>query len=75
LYVLFRLIELDSSLQPKTIDVNTGLPIEDKNLKEEPNRGRVLIDGIDISKIPLRKLRKSIAIIPQGIYIYINFII
>lgn len=46
------------------IDINTGLPIESK-YNEAPNHGCVLIDGIDISKVELRRLRSSIAIIPQ----------
>ncbi|KAA6388849.1 MAG: ABC transporter ATP-binding protein [Streblomastix strix] len=65
LFPLFRLIELDPTLQPTMIDVRSGLPIEtDPN--EEPNRGRILIDGIDISKIDITKLRHSIACIPQN---------
>ncbi|KAA6397480.1 MAG: ABC transporter: Multidrug resistance-associated protein, ATP binding protein [Streblomastix strix] len=64
LFALFRLIELDPKLQPTMIDVTTGFPIEiDPN--EEPNKGRVLIDGFDISKVDLSRLRSSIAIIPQ----------
>ncbi|KAA6390531.1 MAG: putative Multidrug resistance-associated protein [Streblomastix strix] len=64
LFALFRLVELDPALQPSIIDVNTGFPIEvDK--AEEPNKGRVLIDGIDISKVDLSRVRRSIAIIPQ----------
>lgn len=63
LFPLFRLIELDPTLQPTMIDVNTGFPIEtDKN--EEPNRGRILIDGIDISKVDISRVRRSIASIP-----------
>jgi hypothetical protein len=31
---------------------------------EEPNKGRVLIDDIDISKVELSRVRRSIAIIP-----------
>ncbi|KAH7821298.1 putative Multidrug Resistance Associated Protein (MRP) [Monocercomonoides exilis] len=64
LFALFRLVELDPSLQPTMIDVNTGFPIEaDPN--EVPNSGRVLIDGVDISKVNLGRVRRSIAIIPQ----------
>ncbi|KAH7820854.1 putative Multidrug Resistance Associated Protein (MRP) [Monocercomonoides exilis] len=64
LFALFRLVELDPSLQPTMIDVSTGFPIEaDPN--EEPNSGRVLIDGVDISKVSLGRVRRSIAIIPQ----------
>jgi ABC-type transport system involved in Fe-S cluster assembly fused permease/ATPase subunit len=64
------------------IDIDTGLPVENK-YDEPPNHGRVLIDGIDISKVELRKVRSSIAIIPQDptyilfififIYIFILF--
>jgi ABC-type multidrug transport system fused ATPase/permease subunit len=64
LFTLFRLIEHDPKLQPKLIDINTGFLVE-SNLKEPPNKGRVLIDGVDISKVKLNRLRKSIAIIPQ----------
>jgi ATP-binding cassette subfamily C (CFTR/MRP) protein 1 len=32
---------------------------------EEPNKGTIFIDGIDISKVKLNFLRQSIAIIPQ----------
>ncbi|KAA6380701.1 MAG: putative Multidrug resistance-associated protein [Streblomastix strix] len=64
LFALFRLIELDPVLQPTMIDVNTGFPIK-SDPNEEPNRGRIIIDGIDISKICLSRVRRSIAIIPQ----------
>lgn len=30
-----------------------------------PYRGEVLIDGIEVSTIPLKRLRKSLSIIPQ----------
>jgi ABC-type transport system involved in Fe-S cluster assembly fused permease/ATPase subunit len=46
------------------IDINTGIPVENK-YNEDPNHGCVLIDGIDISKVELRRVRSSIAIIPQ----------
>ncbi|KAA6367717.1 MAG: ABC transporter: Multidrug resistance-associated protein, ATP binding protein, partial [Streblomastix strix] len=64
LFALFRLVELDPKLQPKLIDVTTGFPIE-SDPNEEPNKGRILIDGIDISKVFISRLRRSIAIIPQ----------
>ncbi|KAK2954114.1 Multidrug resistance-associated protein [Blattamonas nauphoetae] len=64
IFALFRLVELDPKLEPKMIDIQTGFPI-DTDPNEEPNKGRVLIDGVDISKIELGKLRRSIAIIPQ----------
>ncbi|KAH7820908.1 putative Multidrug Resistance Associated Protein (MRP) [Monocercomonoides exilis] len=64
LHALFRLIELDPKLQPKMIDVSTGFPI-DPDPNEIPNSGRVLIDDIDISKVNLSRVRRSIAIIPQ----------
>ncbi|KAA6391444.1 MAG: ABC transporter: Multidrug resistance-associated protein, ATP binding protein [Streblomastix strix] len=64
LFVLFRLVELDPKLQPKMIDLTTGFLVEN-DPNEEPNNGRILIDGIDISKVDLSKVRKSIAIIPQ----------
>jgi ABC-type lipopolysaccharide export system ATPase subunit len=64
LFALFSLVELDPILQPSIIDMSTGFPIEvDKT--EEPNKGRVLIDGVDISKVDLSRVRRSIAIIPQ----------
>ncbi|KAK2950395.1 Multidrug resistance-associated protein [Blattamonas nauphoetae] len=64
LFALFRLVELDPTLIPKSFDMQTGKPIEpDPN--EEPNGGRVLIDGVDISKVNLSRVRQSIAIIPQ----------
>ncbi|KAA6392320.1 MAG: putative Multidrug resistance-associated protein [Streblomastix strix] len=65
LYALFRLIELDPKLQPAIIDLNTGFLTWNNNTNEEPNKGRVLIDGIDISKVELSRVRRSIAIIPQ----------
>jgi ABC-type multidrug transport system fused ATPase/permease subunit len=65
LYALFRLVELDPSLSPVFLDVNTGLPMFDVKTDELPNHGRILIDGIDISKVSLQRLRRSIAIIPQ----------
>ncbi|KAK2940037.1 Multidrug resistance-associated protein [Blattamonas nauphoetae] len=64
LFALFRLIELDPSLSPLSIDANTGMPIPvDPN--EEPNSGRVVIDDVDISKVQIQRVRRSIAIIPQ----------
>ncbi|KAH7823453.1 putative Multidrug Resistance Associated Protein (MRP) [Monocercomonoides exilis] len=63
LFALFRLVELDPSLQPIMIDMETGKPVDAPD--EEPNKGRVLIDGIDISKVDLGRVRRSIAIIPQ----------
>ncbi|KAA6384229.1 MAG: putative ABC transporter [Streblomastix strix] len=63
LFALFRLVELVHILQPSIIDVNTGFPIEvDKT--DELNKKRVLIDGIDISKVGISRVRRSIAIIP-----------
>ncbi|KAA6384714.1 MAG: ABC transporter: Multidrug resistance-associated protein, ATP binding protein, partial [Streblomastix strix] len=64
LFALFRLIELDPKFQPKMINLETGFLVENDKT-EEPNKGRVLIDGIDISKIDLSRVRRSIAIIPQ----------
>ncbi|KAK2954766.1 Multidrug resistance-associated protein [Blattamonas nauphoetae] len=64
LFALFRLIELDPSLSPLSIDANTGMPVSvDPN--EEPNSGRVVIDDVDISKVQIQRVRRSIAIIPQ----------
>jgi ABC-type multidrug transport system fused ATPase/permease subunit len=41
----------------------------------ESNYGKIIIDGKDISKIPLQTLRSSIAIIPQGNlkFFFLNF--
>jgi ATP-binding cassette subfamily C (CFTR/MRP) protein 5 len=64
LFALFRLVELDPALAPMSIDITTGFPIP-PNPNEEPNRGRVLIDGVDISKVALQRVRQSVAIIPQ----------
>ncbi|KAA6383301.1 MAG: ABC transporter: Multidrug resistance-associated protein, ATP binding protein [Streblomastix strix] len=64
LFALFRLVELDPKLQPKMIDLSTGFLVENDQT-EEPNKGRVLIDEIDISKVDLSMVRRSIAIIPQ----------
>lgn len=64
LFALFRLIELNPALQPKVIDIDTGMPIEN-TFNEPPNKGRVLIDGVDIAKVPLSRLRSSVSIIPQ----------
>ncbi|KAH6921997.1 hypothetical protein HPB50_007295 [Hyalomma asiaticum] len=30
-----------------------------------PSKGRILIDGVDIANVPLRKIRRSITVIPQ----------
>jgi ABC-type multidrug transport system fused ATPase/permease subunit len=38
----------------------------------EPERGRIVIDGIDITSIPLDRLRRSIAIIPQDPTLFIG---
>ncbi|KAK2947791.1 Multidrug resistance-associated protein [Blattamonas nauphoetae] len=64
LFALFRLVELDPALAPKMLDIDTGLPIK-TDPTEAPNSGRVLIDGVDISKVELSRVRKAIAIIPQ----------
>ena len=31
----------------------------------EPESGRLIIDGVNVLKVPLKLLRKSIAIVPQ----------
>ncbi|KAK2950278.1 Multidrug resistance-associated protein [Blattamonas nauphoetae] len=64
LFALFRLIELNPKLEPKMIDIETGFPV-DPDPNEEPNKGKVLIDGIDISEVERGRVRSSIAIIPQ----------
>ncbi|KAK2949702.1 Multidrug resistance-associated protein [Blattamonas nauphoetae] len=64
LFVLFRLVELDPKLAPKMIDMKTGFPV-DPDPNEEPNSGRILIDGVDISKLDIHRVRRSVAIIPQ----------
>ncbi|KAA6386896.1 MAG: putative Multidrug resistance-associated protein [Streblomastix strix] len=64
LYALFRLIELDPKLHHSVIDAHTGLMIQN-NDNEEQNKDQVFIDGIDISKVEISRLRRSIAIIPQ----------
>ncbi|KAK2942132.1 Multidrug resistance-associated protein [Blattamonas nauphoetae] len=64
LFVLFRLVELDPKLAPKMIDMKTGFPV-DADPNEEPNSGRILIDGVDISKVDIHRVRSSVAIIPQ----------
>lgn len=52
---------------PTMIDINTGKPVEKKpgEEEEELNKGRVLIDDVDISKVKLSNVRQSVAIIPQ----------
>lgn len=40
----------------------------------EAEKGRVLIDGVDIKKVGLRLLRRSIAIIPQTAFTFIGTI-
>jgi ATP-binding cassette subfamily C (CFTR/MRP) protein 5 len=64
LHALFRLVELDPALAPVMIDPATGMP-QTGNADESPNGGRVLIDGVDISKVELQRVRRSIAIVPQ----------
>ena len=44
----------------------------------EPMQGKIVIDGIDISKIGLHDLRSKLTIIPQvsiltGIFLYVNY--
>ncbi|KAK2951952.1 Multidrug resistance-associated protein [Blattamonas nauphoetae] len=51
LYALFRLVELESYPGDRATD--------------DPNSGEVLIDGVNIAKMDLSKVRQSIAIIPQ----------
>ena len=38
----------------------------------EPENGRVLIDGVDITSVPLDRLRRNIAIIPQDPTLFIG---
>ncbi|MBU3699239.1 MAG: ATP-binding cassette domain-containing protein [Candidatus Kapabacteria bacterium] len=38
----------------------------------EPERGRIMIDGVDITSVPLERLRRSIAIIPQDPTLFIG---
>ncbi|KAK2959609.1 Multidrug resistance-associated protein [Blattamonas nauphoetae] len=64
LFVLFRLVELDPKLAPRMIDMKTGFPV-DADPNDEPNSGRILIDGVDISKVNIHRVRRSVAIIPQ----------
>ncbi|KAK2946055.1 Multidrug resistance-associated protein [Blattamonas nauphoetae] len=64
LFVLFRLVELDPKLAPKIIDPKTGF-LTDPDPDDEPNSGRILIDGVDISKIDIHRMRRAVAIIPQ----------
>ncbi|KAK2961117.1 Multidrug resistance-associated protein [Blattamonas nauphoetae] len=46
------------------IDMKTGFPV-DADPNEAPNIGRILIDGVDISKVDIHRVRSSVAIIPQ----------
>ncbi|KAK2963511.1 putative Canalicular multispecific organic anion transporter 2 [Blattamonas nauphoetae] len=64
LFALFRLVELDPKHAPKMIDMKTGFLV-DSDPNEEPNSGRILIDGVDISKLDIHRVRRSVAIIPQ----------
>ncbi|KAK2958121.1 Multidrug resistance-associated protein [Blattamonas nauphoetae] len=64
LFALFRLVELDPKLAPKMIDMKTGFLV-DSDPNEEPNSGRILIDGVDISKVDIHRVRRSVATIPQ----------
>lgn len=36
----------------------------------EPQAGRILIDGVDISTVSLRSLRSHIAVVPQNVYLF-----
>ncbi|KAK2963908.1 Multidrug resistance-associated protein [Blattamonas nauphoetae] len=62
-YPLFRLVELEKSLMPKSIDLETGFPVE--LMEEDFNSGRVVVDGVDISTVALDRVRRSIEIISQ----------
>ncbi|KAK2944354.1 Multidrug resistance-associated protein [Blattamonas nauphoetae] len=64
LFALFRLVELDPKHAPKMIDMKTGFMV-DADPNEEPNSGRILIDGVDISKLDIHRVRRSVGIIPQ----------
>lgn len=52
---------------PTMIDIDTGKPVEKKvgGEEEEPNKGRVLIDDVDISKVKLSHLRQSLAVVTK----------
>ncbi|KAK2945813.1 putative ATP-binding cassette sub-family C member 5 [Blattamonas nauphoetae] len=64
IYPLFRLVELDGRLVLTIIDPVTGFPVplDPSNLH---NKGRVVIDGLNVGKIPLVRLRRSVDIISQ----------
>lgn len=64
LFVMFRLVELDPTLMPVMIDMNTGFPVNE-GADEPPNSGSIQLDGIDISQVALDRVRQSISIIPQ----------
>ena len=36
----------------------------------EPNEGSILIDGVDIKKLPLKDLRRAISIVQQNIFLF-----
>ncbi|KAA6380594.1 MAG: putative Multidrug resistance-associated protein, partial [Streblomastix strix] len=56
--------QLDPKLLPHSLKIDSdSKQISQRN--KELNRGRILIDGIDISKVDLSRMRSSIAIIPQ----------
>lgn len=70
IFPLFRLVELDPRLSPQQVNGETGFlePVPcDPNVWDDnnTNRGRILIDGVDIATVPVSRLRRSLAIIPQ----------
>ncbi|KAA6374081.1 MAG: putative ABC transporter, ATP-binding protein, partial [Streblomastix strix] len=54
-------------LKDVSFDLKGGekIGVFENDPNEEPNKGRVLIDGIEICQVDLSRIRRSIAIIPQ----------
>ncbi|KAA6375062.1 MAG: putative multidrug resistance protein ABC superfamily, partial [Streblomastix strix] len=57
LSALYRIVELDADLQQKEETNDEQISFT--------NKGRILIDGIDISDLPLLQLRHSMTLLPQ----------
>jgi ABC-type cobalamin/Fe3+-siderophores transport system ATPase subunit len=59
---------------PKMMDMETGFPVP-VDSSEPPNQGKIILDGINISHVPLSRVRQSIAIIPQVCVMFMFFFI
>ena len=57
------------NLVPRFYDVG-GWQGQPRGLKDEPQTGRVLVDGVDVREMKLQDLRHKISIVPQETFLF-----